>query len=122
MTREEQIKQAAEQFADREHGLMRFMSVFNQLQYAFKCGAEWADNSNLKHLWHDASEMPNDKTRGGILCKLKFGMTMLDDVTCYTRGCKLTADRWEEYVEARGLKQWAYISDLLPSNNAPSAK
>ena len=41
MIREEQIKQAAEQFADREHGTMRDVSVFNLLQYAFKCGAEW---------------------------------------------------------------------------------
>ena len=43
MTREEVIKKAAEQFADREHGTMRDVSVFNLLQYAFKCGAEWAD-------------------------------------------------------------------------------
>lgn len=44
MTREEVVKKAAEAFADREHGAMRKVSVFNLLQYAFKCGAEWADN------------------------------------------------------------------------------
>lgn len=43
MTREEQITNAATEFADREHGAMRDVSVFNLLQYAFKCGAEWAD-------------------------------------------------------------------------------
>lgn len=58
MTREEQIKQAAEEFADRERGSMRDVSVFNLLQYAFKCGAEWGgkylvESFNCERRWSD---------------------------------------------------------------------
>lgn len=58
MTREERIKQAAEQFADREHGAMREVSVFNLLQYAFKCGAEWADFFRSEQ-WKCERRVPN---------------------------------------------------------------
>lgn len=58
MTRDEQIKQAAERFADREHGAMRGESVFNLLQYAFKCGAEWADFYRSEQ-WKCERHVPN---------------------------------------------------------------
>ena len=58
MTREEQIKQAAEQFADREYGTMREVSVFNLLKYAFKCGAEWADFFRPEQ-WKCERRVPN---------------------------------------------------------------
>lgn len=110
MTREEQIKRAAEQFADREHGAMRDVSVFNLLQYAFKCGAEWVDNNNLKHLWHDASEMPQGD-KWDILC---YGRGyMLADEYCFTE---------PEFVKDHEIQQWAYLDDLLPSDNVPSTK
>lgn len=62
MTRKELIKQAAEQFADREHGTMRDVSVFNLLQYAFKCGAEWANkHPDLSKVWHPYLEMTREE-------------------------------------------------------------
>ena len=110
MEREELIKKAAEQFADREHGAMRDVSVFNLLQYAFKCGAEWADeHPNLSSLWQDASEEPQG-----------------DDweVLCDTGECYLTTSPlvmawkcgydWEEYVKVNHVQRWLYLSDLFP--------
>lgn len=117
MTREEVIKKAAEQFADREHGAMRDVSVFNLLQYAFKCGAEWADDNYLAQVWHPATEEPQGDEW---------------EVLCEADGCYLTTDPltlawkvgqyWEKYVRVNSVKRWLYISDLLPKGNVPSTK
>ena len=111
MTREEEIKQAAEQFADREHGAMRDVSVFNLLQYAFKCGAEWADeHPNLSSLWHDASEEPKGDEWHiayidvfGSMQSLKCPSVTFD-----------TFPSLAEFAVGVGMQCWAYISDLLP--------
>lgn len=104
MTREEQIKRAAEQFADREHGAMRNVSVFNLLQYAFKCGAEWAYCGH-KIVWHPASEEPQEYP---ILYEDELSNLWLE------HSLKDYVDGWTECVEFNDIRQWIYISDLLP--------
>lgn len=116
MTREEQIKQAAEQFADREYGAMRDVSVFNLLQYAFKCGAEWAVDNYLAQVWHPASEQPKDE-RFNILCKEDDDHFFMLDNTDWLR-----EEKWEDFTDAFGMTYWADPSDLYPKGNVPSSK
>lgn len=107
MTREQIIKQAAEQFADREHGTMRDVSVFNLLQYAFKRGAEWADeHPDLSSLWHDPSEEPKSYEYK-VICDGRYGTLMWDH-------SMLTEYSWREYTRCWAVSQWAYVNDLIP--------
>lgn len=78
MTREELIKQAAEQFADCEHGAMRGVSVFNLLQYAFKCGAEWADFFRPAQ-WKCERRVPNKWEHLGTAEDISISETTTDE-------------------------------------------
>lgn len=107
MKREELINQAAEQFADREHGAMRNVSVFNLLQYAFKCGAEWAYCGH-KIVWHPASEQPLPNK--DIIVAAYNDEHNRRDIWYIS----LTPDIIADFSRERNLL-WAYITDLLPS-------
>lgn len=57
MSREEELQQAAEEWADyykHAEDLCDYISI----RVAYKEGAAWADK-RPKNVWHDASEMPN---------------------------------------------------------------
>lgn len=102
MTRKEQIKQVAEEFADHEHSTMRDVSMFNLLQYAFKCGAKWTDEHPIS-LVHSSEEKPNSYP---ILCLNKFNNKWVqhDLEEDYT---------WEEFVKNESIINWVYITDIF---------
>ncbi len=124
MTREEEIKQAAESHALQlcnlcldKYCLQMGLTCPNirESVIAFTDGSEWADkHPNLASLWHDASEEP----KGGnwkILyvdvfnecwVESKFNAVLLHN--------KQGEYKWDEYVATELVKMWAYIDDILP--------
>ena len=75
----------------------------------FLAGAQWRINS----VWHCANEIP----KGGknYMIVYSFGNSYdLIDIRCdYDRFCK---EDWVDYASSKGIKRWAYISDLLPDS------
>lgn len=90
MTQEE-IKKAADEFADREYEISDIDR--DALHKGFFHGAEWRINS----VWHKPDESPN-----GVFVII---MQLDSDVEEYSFGVKELYD---------GTIRWAYVSDLLP--------
>lgn len=77
--------------------------------FAFKAGANWADE-HPKNIWHDAtSEEPQGEYE--IMCQDEFEHVWL---TCYRKDIKDYKNGWEECVACDCIVRWAYIDDLLP--------
>lgn len=107
MSREEQLQQTAEEWADyykHAEDLCDYISI----RVAYKEGAAWADK-HPKNVWHHADEEPEDKYE--ILVQDEFGHFWLtdyvEDVSHYQNG-------WKECAACECIIRWAYISDLLP--------
>ena len=101
MTREEEIKKAAQAYISGDTLSIQYLMHFEN-------GAGWADeHPNLERLWHDASEEPQGYNYE-ILC-----VDILDmNFVCSGVIDLLSNRNWDE---RRGVvKMWAYISDLLP--------
>ena len=101
MTREEEIKKAAQAYISGDTLSIQYLMHFEN-------GAGWADeHPNLERLWHDASEEPPGYNYE-ILC-----VDILDmNFVCSGVIDLLSNTNWDE---RRGVvKMWAYISDLLP--------
>lgn len=89
----------------------RFESYFEEIWYKVGCidciNAADAE-PNLKSLWHDASEEPQDNYI--VLCD---GLDNLQ----WVENCQhidIYYANWQNYAEAFKVIRWAYISDLLP--------
>lgn len=101
----ETIKKAADEFANREYET----SVVDRdyLHKGFYHGALWRINA----AWHCVNEIP----KGGknYMIVYSFGNSYdIIDIRCdYDRFCK---EDWADYVSSKGIKRWAYISDLMP--------
>lgn len=106
MTREEEIKQAAENNLD--------VSIYTpkdceMLKETFYIGAKWADEHlNLERLWHDASEEP--KGTYIVLCDVLDNRQWIVE-RFYIDMAYAT---WKDFAEAISVRRWAYVSDLLP--------
>lgn len=107
MEREELIKQAAEQFVDCFYGTLREVSIFHLLQYAFKCGAEWADRHPLfdeEDNWHTPDEEPQGKN----WCILaRDGQGLLWTATRVEENI-ITSSDWDRFVLRNDLIEWTY--------------
>lgn len=68
---------------------------------AFMKGADWRINT----AWHDANEIPK-KNDSYIVVYNRFGIKT--DFWSHYRG-------WEKYRRVDKVKKWAYIEDLLPT-------
>ena len=103
MTREEEIKKAAQAYISGD--ILSSPSILIH----FENGAGWADeHPNLEILWHDPSEEPQDNYI--VLCD---GLDNLQ----WVENCQhidMYYANWQNYVEAFKVNRWAYISDLLP--------
>ena len=78
---------------------------------AFLHGVEFAEE-HPKNVWHYASEMPNNHS---------YLMLMVDRYTIKTdyvpaclKHCQLNRGNWDEFAKDANIRQWAYVSDLLP--------
>ena len=104
MTREEQILSAAREY----HGII-LSSPSNILH--FEAGAHWADkHPYLSSLWHDSIEEPKEDM--DILFMSKNGKVH--------KVSKIDHQLYDWLKDNDGINKWAYISDLLPSDNVPS--
>lgn len=119
MTREEEIKQAAEAYASQmcnlcldKYCLKMGLTCPNihESVIAFTDGSEWADeHPNLKSLWHDASVRPKDNSEILIKWNIKGN-------SGYESYHTSTIENWEKFLEKYGVSRWAYIDDLLPKH------
>lgn len=96
----EDIEKAAGDYSGSILGFKDSKSVMGKHK-AFSDGAEWRINS----VWHDASEKP-DTDKGDLLVIVKdaFGKDVYVRQNAY-------------YVLKYSCVKWAYIEDLLPTND-----
>ena len=116
MTREEEIKQAAEAYASQmcnlcldKYCLKMGLTCPNihESVIAFTDGSEWADEHlNLKNLWHDSSEEP--RYEEFLLAEES------NEFNVYKLSGQEDNNSWELLVSAMGIIRWAYVKDLLP--------
>ena len=71
------------------------------------CNVEYTD---ISQVWHDASEEPKDCSKLLIYFEHEYGKM---DCKIYNH-VYWTDLLWREVVYLYHIKQWAYISDLLP--------
>lgn len=118
MTREEEIKNAAADYASQicDSCLEYCLDVretcpnIYESTITFIDGAEWADeHPNLERLWYDASEEPQDVHE--IIYQDEFNHVWL---SIYRKDIKPFKNWWEECVASNYIVRWAYIIDLLP--------
>ena len=106
MARKEEILEAARDYVSS----ISLSSPSNVIH--FEAGAKWADEHlNLKSLWYDASEEPEEKYK--IICQDEFENIWL---TNYSEDKKHYENGWKECAECECIARWAYIKDLLPKN------
>lgn len=107
MSREEELQQAAEEWADyykHAEDLCDYISI----RVAYKEGAAWADK-HPKNVWHPADEEPEGK-KWEILLEDKSGNHWVARIF----SASVFFGNWQKFTEHDALIRWAYISDLLP--------
>lgn len=90
----EQIKQAANEYADKERPFDGYCASSD----SFSAGASWRINS----VWHTMYEMPK---QGLTLCANDNGCALI---------CGPNYDEFKNAARELGFTRWAYVSDLLP--------
>ena len=102
MTREEEIKKAAQAYISGDTLSIQYLMHFEN-------GAGWADeHPNLERLWHDASVEPK-----GTYIVLCDGLDNLQ----WVENCQhidIYYANWQNYAEAFKVIRWACVKDLFP--------
>ena len=91
---QKQIQVAAKEYADIVSKNDTYCAI------DFEAGANWRMNS----VWHDAIEQPRDRTLLLTLCKGNMSLI-----------CGPNNTDWDETVRIFEVERWAYIKDLLPT-------
>ena len=107
MSREEQLQQTAEEWADyykHAEDLCDYISI----RVAYKEGAAWADKHPI-NIWHQADEVPENGAHILMECKLLDSK----EFKSYNIDYKGVVN-WEVLKRYFGISRWAYIRDLLP--------
>ena len=99
----EQIEKAAKDVADKVCNATDCIEWEN-LVFAFEDGANWRINS----VWHKPEEVPAPYAT--LLVKCLGGYKMWALWPNHIRD-------WEYLVEKNGVIQWAYIDDLIPTED-----
>lgn len=99
----EQIRKAAKDVADKVCNATDCIEWEN-LVFAFEDGANWRINS----VWHKPEEVP--VPYANLLVKCLGGYKMWALWPNHIRD-------WESLVEKNGVIQWAYIEDLIPTED-----
>ena len=103
MTRDEKIRQAYKAYMDNG-GMFQ-----SNLWFAFKAGAEWADE-HPKNIWHDASEEPQEN---------EYVLIQYDE-NDYDVTLTQSTDEWDTWCGTCKIIRWAYLKDLLPKQSRNS--
>ena len=107
MSREEQLQQTAEEWADYyKHA--EDSCDYISIRVAYKEGAAWADK-HPKNVWHQADEEPQGRD-WRILCEDESGKCWVAS----RRDAFTIGYNWQEFAEDEALTRWAFIKDLLP--------
>lgn len=99
----EQIRKAAKDVADKVCNATDCIEWEN-LVFAFEDGANWRINS----VWHKPEEVP--APYANLLVKCLGGYKMWALWPNHIRD-------WESLVEKNGVIRWAYIDDLIPTED-----
>ena len=103
MTREEQIITACKGF------LAAYPNIDQAgLSIGFLDGAVWSDK-NPVNVWHDASEEPKGNNWEILCVDVHNGCWVESRVNAL-----FLHNEWYDYADFEHVKNWAYISDLLP--------
>lgn len=95
----EQIKQAATDFAEREYEISDIDK--DPLHKGFYHGALWRINS----VWHDKKKEPKQN---------EWFIAQIDNDCFDTFVMQIKSERWEKWCKGMNIMRWAYVSDLLP--------
>ena len=99
MARKEEILEAARDYVSS----ISLSSPSNVIH--FEAGAKWADEHlNLKSLWHDVSEEPQENEY----------VLIQDEENDYDVVLTKSTDEWNTWCGTCKIIRWAYINDLLP--------
>lgn len=119
MTREEQINNAAFDYADAlEFPNPETRFGYEDIEFAFQSGAEWADKHHI-NVWHDASEIPQANHKNIMYQTNYYSMHNVHIAfipTCL-RSCKITSNGWNEFIKDVNMRRWAYVKELLPKGD-----
>ena len=108
MTREEEIKKAAQAYISGDTLSIQYLMHFEN-------GAGWADeHPNLERLWHDASEEQQYKNKRILGYSEYFDYFFVDLPSYLMILYGGQNDDLETVVLRKKISKWAYISDLLP--------
>ena len=99
----EQIRKAAKDVADKVCNATDCIEWEN-LVFAFEDGVNWRINS----VWHKPEEVP--EPYANLLVKCLGGYKMWALWPNHIRD-------WESLVEKNGVIRWAYIDDLIPTED-----
>lgn len=99
----EQIRKAAKDVADKVCNATDCIEWEN-LVFAFEDGANWRINS----VWHKPEEVP--EPYANLLVKCLGGYKMWALWPNHIRD-------WESLAEKNGVIRWAYIDDLIPTED-----
>lgn len=75
---------------------------------AFLHGVEWAEEQ-IANVWHDASEEPKGNNWEILCVDVHNGCWVESRVNAL-----FLHNEWYDYADFEHVKNWAYISDLLP--------
>lgn len=106
MTRDEQITEASYNYSKLLNSEAAF--DYEDMECAFKKGAEWADEHPVD-VWHDASEEPTNYNIQ-IVYQEKSGICWFASQLDWF---EYRWD-WKRFVDNHQMVRWVYISDLLP--------
>lgn len=111
MTREEQIREVAEEYSAYKDSVDE-EEFYNSTELeAFMDGAKWADNHPAKKqlIWHNVNETPSENSEIVVIdtkeewYNISYSFDDYDD--CFGKG-------WESCVRTYNIHKWAYLTDL----------
>ena len=68
---------------------------------------------SYENSWNDSKEIPSENNKE-ILIYNKYKKVYIEKLPVCLRSCKLTKDRWKEFVEEKEILYWIYLDNLLP--------
>lgn len=92
----------------------KFKRILDRLRrYIFEKSFKENYGENFGSSWNDSKEIPSENNKE-ILIYDKYKKIHIEKLPGCLRGCKLTEDRWKEFVEEKEILYWIYLENLLP--------
>lgn len=116
MIDEKKIEAAAKDYINKNDYFVKYdEDPCDDIEFAYKDGANWAINEFLKDLLHPAEEVPNEE-KSNILVQFKDGHFYIVDTHRMFENTNWNSvnDMWDEYSKLVEARRYLYVDDLLP--------